>query len=370
MDLRTARVRIAIAVVVGAALVACTTPDDAADRAAAAAAQATADAEADASASALSAQARAIFGPLPTQVDNPANPITDAKVDLGRRLYYEKRLSKNHDISCNSCHQLDRFGVDGEPTSPGHKGQRGGRNSPTVYNAALHVAQFWDGREPDVEAQAKGPILNPIEMAMPSADDALVVIRSIPGYGPRFKAAFPADADPITYDNVGNAIGAFERRLMTPGAFDRFMGGDLDALTPAQQAGLETFIQTGCITCHSGSAVGGGMFQKLGLVEPYPTKDTGREEVTGNPADRGVFKVPSLRNIAETGPYFHDGSIDRLDEAVRLMARIQLGRELDDAQVASIVSFLAALTGEVDVAYIAEPAMLPGSRTTPAPDPN
>lgn len=330
----------------------------------------TADAAVDtARAQALREQAKAIFGPLPAQVANPESPATQAKVDLGRRLYYDKRLSKNHDISCNSCHQLDRFGVDGEPTSPGHKGQRGDRNSPTVYNAALHVAQFWDGREPDVEAQAKGPILNPIEMAMPDEETVLTVIRSIPGYGPRFQAAFPGEGDPVTYDNVGLAIGAFERGLMTPGAFDRFMDGDLDALNEAQLDGLDAFIQTGCVTCHIGPGVGGGMFQKLGLVMPYDTEDKGREAVTGNPADRHVFKVPSLRNVVETGPYYHDGSIAQLNEAVRLMARHQLGKELTDAQVAEIVAFLGSLTGTIDAAYIAEPAMLPSSRSTPAPDP-
>jgi cytochrome c peroxidase len=318
----------------------------------------------------LQAKAKALFGTLPERADNPANSATDAKVELGRMLYYEPRLSKNQEISCNSCHQLDRFGVDGEPTSPGHQGQRGDRNSPTSLNAALHIAQFWDGRAADVEAQAKGPILNPVEMAMPSEAAVITLLNSIPGYGPRFAAAFPGDEDPVTYDNLANAIGVFERGLMTPAPLDRFIAGDANALSAEQQAGLERFIDTGCTTCHVGPAVGGGMYQKLGLVKPYETEDPGRFNVTGNEADRTVFKVPSLRNIAETGPYFHDGSIATLPEAVRLMARHQLGRELDDEAVNEIVTFLGALTGTVDASYVARPELPKNGPDTPAPDPS
>jgi cytochrome c peroxidase len=318
----------------------------------------------------LQVKAKALFGTLPARAENPENPSTDAKIALGRMLYYDARLSKNQEISCNSCHQLDRFGVDGEATSPGHKGQRGGRNSPTSLNAALHIAQFWDGRAADVEAQAKGPILNPIEMAMPSEAAVLAVLRSIPGYTPAFEAAFPGEADPITYDNLALAIGAFERGLVTPAPLDAFISGDAEALTPVQQAGLQRFIDTGCTTCHVGPAIGGGMYQKLGQVKPYATKDPGRFDVTGNEADRGAFKVPSLRNVAETGPWFHDGSIASLPEAVRLMARHQLGTELDDAAVREIVAFLGALTGTVDAAYVARPALPASGPDTPAPDPS
>jgi cytochrome c peroxidase len=181
---------------------------------------------------ALRSRARGVFGKLPAEASNPANPVTDAKVALGRTLYYDARLSKNQDIACNSCHLLGSFGVDGQPNSPGHRGQRGDRNSPTVYNAALHVAQFWDGRAADVEEQAKGPVLNPIEMAMPSEAAVVAVLESIPGYAPLFQAAFPEDAQPITYDNMARAIGAFERRLMTPSAFDAFLAGNDAALRP------------------------------------------------------------------------------------------------------------------------------------------
>ncbi|MCP3987338.1 MAG: c-type cytochrome [bacterium] len=304
---------------------------------------------------ALRAQAGAVLGELPKEVANPANALTDAKITLGRLLYYDERLSVADDISCNSCHRLDGFGVDGEPTSPGHQGQRGGRNSPTVYQAALHSTQFWDGREPDVEAQAKGPILNPIEMAMPSEAAVVEKLRGIAGYAPLFAAAFPDALDPISYDNLANAIGAFERRLLTPGPFDAFLAGDDAALDEAQIRGLTAFLETGCASCHMGPALGGGMFQKLGLVHPYATEDTGRMQVTGSEADKYVFKVPSLRNVTKTGPWFHDGSLTDISEVVRLMAWHQLGRELDAAAIADIVSFLGALKGEVDAVYVAEP---------------
>lgn len=318
----------------------------------------------------LITSATAIFGPLPEVVENPDNPLTDEKIALGRMLYYDTRLSKNHDVSCNSCHDLWNYAQDNQATSPGHRGQRGGRSSPSVYNAALHVAQFWDGREPDVEAQAKGPVLNPIEMAMPSADAVVAVLNSIPGYVDAFAAAFPDQEDPVSYDNLGLAIGAFERRLMTPGRFDDFMAGNLGALSEAEAEGLQTFLQTGCMTCHTGPAVGGQLYRKLGLIKPYATEDPGRFDVTGNETDRGVFKVPSLRNITHTAPYFHDGSIETLDEAIRIMADHQLGKALGDDEVASIAAFLESLTGRVDERYTAMPELPESGPDTPAPDPS
>jgi cytochrome c peroxidase len=323
-----------------------------------------------ASADALRDQAKALFGTPPAEAVNPANPVTPEKITLGRMLYYDARLSKNHDIACNNCHQLERFGVDNEPTSPGHRGQRGSRNSPTVYNAGFHIAQFWDGRSPDVEDQAKGPPLNPIEMALPDAAAAVVVMRSIPGYAPLFAAAFPGEVQPVTYDNMGRAIGAFERRLVTPAPFDRWLAGDDGAMTAEQKRGLETFIATGCTTCHNGPIFGGNSFQKLGLVEPYPTQDRGRAEATNKQADERVFKVPSLRNVEKTGPWFHDGSIDTLDLAVRVMARFQLGKTITDAEAGSIEAFLGALTGQIPRDYIAKPELPASGPDTPAPDPN
>lgn len=316
---------------------------------------------------ALLARAKAVFGPLPAEASSPASPSTPAQIELGRVLYYDPRFSLSQQISCNSCHPLDRFGVDGEATSPGHQGQRGARNSPTTYNAALHFAQFWDGRAADVEAQAKGPVLNPVEMAMPSEKYVLRVIRSIPGYAPLFEQAFPGEAGPINFDNFARAIGAFERGLLTPSRFDAFQKGKLDALTPAEQQGLATFMDVGCITCHNAPTIGGQQYQKIGLVHPYPTADLGRYQVTKNDADRYFFKVPSLRNVAETGPYFHDGQVRTLSDAVGLMGHHQLGKELDAAQRSEIVAFLGALTGEVPKAYVARPPLPPSGPTTPKP---
>ncbi|MEZ5562224.1 MAG: cytochrome c peroxidase [Gammaproteobacteria bacterium] len=310
-------------------------------------------------AAALQAQAAAMFQVLPAEMSADARPVTEAQVTLGRILYYDPRLSRNQDVSCNSCHDLTKYGVDGRPTSPGDKGQLGGRNSPTTYNAALHIAQFWDGRAPDVEAQAKGPILNPVEMAMPDADSVVKVLKSIPGYADLFQAAFPDDEDPVNYDNVGAAIGAFERRLVTPSPFDDFVAGKLTALDEAQLAGFSTFVNSGCASCHSGVGAGGGMYQKLGLVKPFETTDAGRAEVTQNDADRYFFKVPSLRNIDQTAPYFHDGKVATLEDAIRLMAEHQVGKTLSDEEVAQIRTFLGSLTGTIPADYIAMPA-LPG----------
>jgi cytochrome c peroxidase len=316
-------------------------------------------------AGAIADKAKVLFKPLPEWMGDKAS---EDMVALGRQLYYEKRLSKNQDIACNSCHQLDNFGVDGVPTSPGHKGARGDRNSPTSYNAALHIAQFWDGRAKDVEEQAGGPILAAPEMAMPNEAAAVAVISSIPDYGPMFQKAFGDDK--VEYARIQTAIGAFERGLVTPSPFDKFLGGDLTALNQQQLEGLQTFMDVNCTMCHSGVAVGGAGFFKLGMVVPYETEDIGRMKVTENEADKHVFKVPSLRNITKTGPYFHDGSIKDLDQAVQLMGKHQLGKDLTDDQVKSIIHFLDALTGAPDAEFIQEPAALANGPKTPAPDPS
>jgi len=310
------------------------------------------------------------FEALPKQFDSEKNPITAEKVALGQMLYHDTRLSKNHDVSCNSCHGLDKFGVDNEKTSPGHKGQRGGRNSPTVYNSAPYVAQFWDGRSPDLEDQAKGPILNPIEMAMPSEEAVVNVLKSIPGYAPLFAKAFPDDKDPITYDNLAKAIGAFERRLVTPSKFDKFIAGDKTALNEAEKKGLAKFASLGCTTCHNGPAIGGSSFQRIGQVIAYDDKeDLGRFEVTKATADKQVFKVPSLRNIEKTGPYFHNGRWATLEETVKTMAKHQLGKELGDDEIASVITFLKTLTGELPKDLIAKPELPASGPDTPKPDP-
>ena len=288
------------------------------------------------------------FAPLPASIPHRDGAATQAQIDLGRRLFFEKRLSANQSISCNSCHPLDRHGVDGRQFSAGHVGQLGGRNAPTVFNAAGHIAQFWDGRAKDVEEQAKGPILNPDEMAMPSEAAVLDVLRGIPEYVEAFEVAFPTDEPRLTYDNLGRAIGAFERQLVTPSRWDAFLRGDSRVLSDAEKRGFNTFVRVGCITCHSGIYVGGRSYQKLGLLRRWPNqKDLGRGAVTGSVTDNLFFKVPSLRNVAKTAPYFHDGSVKDLGEAVRMMARHQLARTLDDERVAAIVAWLECLTGEV-----------------------
>jgi len=293
---------------------------------------------------------KAVFAPLPDTAATAEHPTSPERVALGRSLYLDTRLSKNNKMSCNSCHKLDTFGVDNEPTSPGHEGKRGGRNSPSSFNAALHVAQFWDGRAKDVEAQALGPILNPVEMGMASEKQVVERLKADPKTVEAFKKAFPGEADPVTYANVGNAIGAFERTLITPSRFDAYLKGDENALSVEEKAGGKLFVETGCTACHMGATMGGQMYQKLGLVKEYDTKDLGRFEVTKNEADKKFFKVPSLRNVAKTGPYFHDGSIKTLEQAVSIMAEYQLGKQLSNEQVASIVTFLGSLTGTPPVA--------------------
>jgi cytochrome c peroxidase len=230
--------------------------------------------------------------------------------------------------------------------STGDRGQKGARNAPTVYNAAGHFAQFWDGRAADVEEQAKGPLLNPAEMAMASAAQAEAVLKSIPEYADLFKRAFPGQPDPVTFDNLARAIGAFERQLITPSRWDRLLKGDQGALTGVEKAGFNKFVESGCAACHNGAYVGGNAFQKLGMVRPWPnTADLGREQVTKKASDKFLFKVPSLRNVARTAPYFHDGSLATLDEAIRKMATHQLGKNLTDADIRSIAAWLQTLTG-------------------------
>lgn len=287
-------------------------------------------------------------------------PPSPAQVDLGRMLFFETRLSKNGTQSCNSCHALSNYGVDGQPTSPGFDGTRGGRNSPTVYHAAGYFAQFWDGRAMDVEEQAKGPILNPIEMGMKDAAQVEQTLRAIPGYEDAFKKAFPTEKSPLNYTNVGRAIGAFERGLVTPSRWDAFLKGDKTALNAAEVEGLRVFTNVGCMVCHTGEFLGGSMYEKVGAVEPWVNqKDPGRYNVTKDERDRMVFKVPTLRNIEKTGPYFHDGSATTLPQAVQMMGRHQLGLELSEQEVASIVTWLNTLTGDLPQSYIQKPA-LPG----------
>jgi cytochrome c peroxidase len=282
------------------------------------------------------------FEPLPASIIDEEKH--SALIKLGRVLYMDPRLSVNDTISCNSCHRLDKFGVDNEPTSPGHEGKRGDRNSPTTLNAALHIAQFWDGRAKDVEEQALGPILNPVEMGMPSEAAVVNKLKTIDVYKTLFTEAFKDEKDPFKYENIGKAIGAFERTLLTPSRFDDFLKGDKNALNQGEKRGLRKFIHMGCATCHNGVAIGGNSFKKIGLVEPYETTDLGRYVVTGIESDKYAFKVPSLRNITKTAPYFHDGSIENLDEAIRLMAKHQLGTQVGSGFIRDVKLFLESFT--------------------------
>jgi cytochrome c peroxidase len=310
-----------------------------------------------------------VFAALPASVPGAGAAASEEMVALGRMLYYEPRLSKSQTISCNSCHDLAKYGVDGQPTSDGYKGQTGTRNSPTVFNAAAHFAQFWDGRAADVEAQAKGPVLNRVEMAMPSEAVVVVVLESMPEYVDLFRKAFPGEKRPVTYDNMAKAIGAFERKLMTPSRWDALLNGDPHALTPEETVGLRTFLDAGCQSCHSGALLGGTSYQRLGAAKPYPNlTDPGRFDVTKNEGDKGAFKVPSLRNVEMTGPYFHDGKVTSLDQAVRDMAEYQLGRTLTAEQTKRIVDFLKVLTGRIDPEYVKPPALPKSTAKTPKPE--
>ena len=316
----------------------------------------------------VNAEALKLFAPLPAVMSSPDNVVTDAKVKLGRVLYYDPRLSASQKISCNTCHPLDAYGAESERVSTGFKNQKGNRNAPTVYNAAGHFVQFWDGRAPTIEEQAKGPITNPVEMAMPSNAAAVEVIKSMPGYGALFQAAFPDDKDAITYSNMALAIGAFERGLVTPSRWDAFLEGDQSALTSTEKSGFNTFAATGCQWCHAGPYVGGAAYQKLGVMKPWPRQtDQGRYQVTKEEVDKMVFKVPSLRNVKKTGPYFHDGSVPTLGQAIRNMAVHQRGVELSDAQIKSIEIWMDSLTGQVPMSYIKAPELPKSTSQTPLP---
>jgi len=294
-----------------------------------------------------------VFKPLPEAAPNPDNPVTQAKIDLGKKLYFDEQLSKDGTISCNSCHSLATFGVDNLPFSPGDTGELGGRNSPTVLNAALHVAQFWDGRAENVEEQAGMPILNPVEMGIPSEAFLVDRLSAIPGYQEAFAGAFPDEESPLAYANISRALAAFERTLLTPSQFDQYLLGDLAAISPDAKEGLRIFKQVGCTACHNGMTVGGHTFRKFGLNEPYwehtlsTEKDEGRFAVTGSEEDRYVFKVAALRNVEMTHPYFHDGSVTDLEDAVRVMAALQIGANLTDRQAGQVAAFLRTLTGEL-----------------------
>ncbi len=320
----------------------------------------------------LMKEAQALFEVIPEKP--PAMKgiaATPAMVDLGKALYFDPRLSASHSISCNSCHQIGLGGVDMLPVSIGHAWQKGSRNSPTVLNSVFNTAQFWDGRAADLREQAGGPIENPVEMAT-THQHAIAMLKGIPGYRPMFQAAFPGDNDPITIRNVTKAIAAFEATLLTPNApFDKYLRGDANALTAEQKEGLRLFIDTGCASCHHGINIGGGMYSPFGVIEKpgadiLPPTDKGRFQVTQTTSDEYVFKVPTLRNIDLTPPYFHSGQSWDLKQAVGVMATSQLGERLNDDQIGKITAFLKSLTGEQP--KVTYPILPPSTAETPKPE--
>lgn len=275
------------------------------------------------------------------------------KVALGKHLFFDTRLSGEGNISCNSCHNLKTYGVDNERFSPGDApGTVGGRNSPTVFHASLHKMQFWDGRAADVEEQAGGPILNPLEHNIKDEQQLVNRLKEVDLYQELFAKAY-GEEDPITFANLTNAIGAFERTLVPESRFDNYLEGDQAALNDQEKKGLELFIDSGCITCHSGPALGGQMLQKFGLFHDYwkETKseniDLGLYDISERDAEKYFFKVPGLRNIVHTAPYFHDGSVGDLEAAVRIMGKLQRNVDLTDAEVKDIVAFFGSLSSDI-----------------------
>ena len=310
----------------------------------------------------LNAKDRELIDPI-----KPAKVTDAALVELGKKLYFDPRLSKSGFISCNSCHNLSMGGTDNIKTSIGHNWTKGPINAPTVLNSSLNVAQFWDGRAADLKEQAGGPIANPGEMAS-SHTLSVHILQSIPGYVADFKKVFGSDK--VDIDKVTKAIAAFEETLVTPNSrFDKWLKGDKKAITEQELAGYNLFKSTGCIACHNGPAVGGNTFQKMGIVEPYKatTGGDGRIAVTGKDADRFNYKVPTLRNVELTYPYFHDGEAATLKEAVDVMGRLQLGRKFTEDENAKIVAFLHTLTG--DQPNFKLPILPASSDITPRPSP-
>lgn len=302
----------------------------------------------------------------PIKIIEPASGLNTAMVELGKKLWFEPRLSKSNIISCNSCHNLATGGVDNLPSSIGHEWTIGPINSPTVLNAELNISQFWNGRAKNLQAQASGPIDNPKEMAF-THTLAVETLNSIPEYKHSFTKVF--NSNKITIKEVAMAIAEFEKTLRTPNSpFDLWLKGDNKALNKAEKEGYALFKEKGCTACHSGALVGGTMYQKMGLVKPYKTKssDIGRAAVTGQNSDKFVFKVPTLRNISLTYPYFHDGAVWNLKEAVIIMADIQLGQKLSDDEANKITGFLQSLTGVQPQVVL--PQLPPSTAQTPRPN--
>jgi cytochrome c peroxidase len=307
--------------------------------------------------------AKAHFQPLPA-IPAAKDPATVARIELGRRLFFENRVSMDGNVSCSHCHQPDRQAADGLAKAIGVFGKVNARNAPTIFNASLNFKQHWRGDRESLEDQAEKSLLGAASFGNLDFAAPMGRLKAIPAYGPAFAKAFPEDKDPINSKNWGVAIAAFERTLLTPSKFDAFLGGNLQALTGVEQEGLRKFIDLGCAGCHDGAGIGGNSFQKFGVAVDYwketgaKEPDKGRADVTKSDADLYVFKVPSLRNVAKTAPYFHDGSVAELPRAVKIMGKTQLGVDIPEKDAEAIVAFLSALTGPVPTNY-SEPERYP-----------
>lgn len=325
----------------------------------------------------LIGQARGLFGTLPEVITSPDNPITAEKVALGKALFYESRISVDGTVSCARCHPLGLYAVDGLTKSIGNRCRVSARNAPTVLNAAAQISAHWVGNRTGVEDQARQSLVGGPSFGMASYQAAEARLRAIPGYVTLFKRAFPREPEPVTAEHFALAVGAFERTLVTPAPFDAFVGGDGASLTARQKSGLKDFIEAGCASCHSGPYLGGADYEKFGVAEPYWKRtvsaeiDEGRFSVTKDEADRYVFKVPILRNVEMTAPYFHDGSAGRLADAVRIMGQVQLGTELGESEIKDLVEFLKSLTGRIPAAALEVPILPPddAAATSAAPVP-
>src|SRR5262245_35464384 len=316
-------------------------------------------------------QARALFKKLPADFADAQHPIAPERVELGKALFFDPRWSVDRNVSCATCHNPALYFTDALSRSIGVKSKQHPRNAPTVLNMAGHVSAHWRGDRKDVEDQAIGAAIGPLSTGHSEQAAWIAQLAAIDGYLPMCQRAFPGEAKPITPANLGLAIGAYERTLVTPAAFDAFLDGDISALPPRARAGLRTFINVGCVACHDGAGIGGGLYRKFGVYGDYWSAtgskeiDKGRFDVTKSEADLYVFKVPSVRNVAMTAPYFHDGSVARLPDAVKIMASLQLGASLGDADVSDIVAFLESLTGKLPDGFATVPVLPPAAAAAP-----
>jgi len=318
---------------------------------------------------ALLARAQQMFKPLPADAGTAQRPLTPERIALGRALFFETRVSSDGKGSCGGCHNPFFHGTDALPRSVGVGGKIIPRNAPTVFNTALQFVQHYGGNRADVEEQAVKALVSPLAYGNADYAAAEARLRALPGYRAMFEKAFPGEAEPVTAENWGKAVGAFERTLITPAPFDHYLKGDKAALSAQAKQGLDKFMTYGCSGCHNGVTVGGQMYQKFGLTQDYWTltgskeidlfkaRDKGRFQDTKNEADAFIFKVQQLRNVAVTPPYFHDGSVAELGDAVRIMAKLQLGRDLTDADASDLIAFLHSLTGEVPAQFAAMPSL-------------